>query len=1126
ALDEIGGFAGLSVTEDCESALELHARGWTSRFVDTPLIWGLQPETFTSLIKQRSRWCSGMIQIFMLKNPIFKPGLTAAQRLSYATSCLYWFFPLMRLTFVFAPLLYIFFDMEIFMSSVAEFFAFTVPYILAAVLLQSFMYGRFRWPWMSEVYEYVQSVHLWKAVVRTVFAPKAPRFNVTPKGFVLDEEKLSSLAPPYFLIFGVLALGLLVALWRIGSGEGEVLLYIVTGWTVFNLIIAGMALGAVCDQRELRFAPRLPIRRKATVAAGGQTSPAIVENVSHRGLLCLVEDKDMPLAPGDRLTLRVDATGREATHETTVIVRRRAGTSGDKRIGASFEILDEHRFAAVAELMCGAQSRMRDRMAERKGLKVRVLPVWTVEFIGCALRETVRGLKFAFGGKREKAFPPQRSAPEVALRRSGFAAAARISVAAFVGVATLFAADPAGAMGLAEPSTSEPQQTQASLRRLAMPEAGFTLQGEWVRRTVPVHFDENDLMRVDVLTVTATSSAPTLPQATSVDAYLNGTLLGRVRTATNKSETTRLTVPQGLLQAGWNALTFTARHQHRVSCSLDAGYDLWTRIDAASSGFEMLPSAVPAPLSSLPGLLASAQTPRALVLRLWGSESHDSRVLRFAAQVSRMARLGPPAVTAAFDDAVLPGVSLSVGPDDGRGWRSVPGLPGVLAHMVEGELKALRLHAGDGAAADRALAKLDLMASAQAPKGTPEGLAALKLRTVSPLKLGETYTLAALGTHEHVFAGRRFEETVFVDLPADILRTGSESVRLTLTGDYARNLAPGATLRIKVNGAEVTQMPLTATPETTLNAKPFALPLAPFVAGRNRLTIEAELPSSLDGDCPVRSAAVTHGRFLLSGASTLTLPQLGRAGVTPNIAGFFWHGAPYTDDPGPTALFVEPHTEDVASALRVALAVAVNAPRSEAFSLNYRMPEPGEAGVLVSARGETLAPEFTTLLGVPSPKTAWEQIAGAFTPVAKAAVPAVDAQSLVRIGQRSWAGPGRKPIVSAVFDERVPPTLTVVAAKPAALSRAIDGVQELIPFAPRGKTYAYEGASDKTVSASGSELIFRTEPPKLGNVSLVIGQWMSNHTSAYVAMMLVLATILGAVIAVSARSRKIKRHAR
>jgi cellulose synthase (UDP-forming) len=72
ALKTTGGFSGITITEDCETAFELHSKGWTSIFVDQPLIAGLQPETFASFVGQRSRWCQGMFQILLLKNPAFK----------------------------------------------------------------------------------------------------------------------------------------------------------------------------------------------------------------------------------------------------------------------------------------------------------------------------------------------------------------------------------------------------------------------------------------------------------------------------------------------------------------------------------------------------------------------------------------------------------------------------------------------------------------------------------------------------------------------------------------------------------------------------------------------------------------------------------------------------------------------------------------------------------------------------------------------------------------------------------------------------------------------------------------------------------------------------------------------
>ena len=135
ALETVGGFSGITITEDCETALDLHSTGWNSAFVEKPLIAGLQPETFASFIGQRSRWCQGMFQILILKNPARKRGLSFIQRICYLSSMSFWFFPVPRLIFMLAPLTYIFFDIKIFVSNLDEAIAYTATYIVINLML-------------------------------------------------------------------------------------------------------------------------------------------------------------------------------------------------------------------------------------------------------------------------------------------------------------------------------------------------------------------------------------------------------------------------------------------------------------------------------------------------------------------------------------------------------------------------------------------------------------------------------------------------------------------------------------------------------------------------------------------------------------------------------------------------------------------------------------------------------------------------------------------------------------------------------------------------------------------------------------------------------------------------------
>ncbi len=398
ALEETSGFSGKSVTEDAETALSLHARGWNSRYVDTPMIAGLQPETFASFIGQRSRWCTGMLQILILSNPLSHRGLSLPQKICYLSSAMFWLFPLSRLIFLVAPLLYVFFSVEIYKASLQDFAAYTLPYLGANLLMQNYLYGKVRWPWVSELYEYVQSVFLVRAIVGTVLSPSKPTFKVTQKGETLDEERLSELAPPYFALFGLLVSGMLVAFWRwTQEVDADGLLMVVGGWLLLNLVIAGLALGVVAERTERRRTQRLTVERSATLVINGERQPVVITDASTGGvgLRALSISGAGPLPVGTACTLELPCGNREPV-VLPVRLRRKGGGEGGRGIayGFSFEASGYAQAVAVADLMygdAGALTRFRARSALRPSLAMT-----TLRILSWSLRQTLRGLAFAW----------------------------------------------------------------------------------------------------------------------------------------------------------------------------------------------------------------------------------------------------------------------------------------------------------------------------------------------------------------------------------------------------------------------------------------------------------------------------------------------------------------------------------------------------------------------------------------------------------------------------------------------------------------------------------------------------------------------------------------------------------
>ncbi|MEM9221916.1 MAG: UDP-forming cellulose synthase catalytic subunit [Pseudomonadota bacterium] len=414
ALEDAGGFSGSSVTEDCETSIDLHAQGWSSAYVERPMIAGLQPETFANFIGQRSRWCQGMIQILLLNNPLFKAGLSFAQRLCYLSSMLYWMFPLARLTFAFAPLFYLFFGASIFDASGAEFAAYTITYILVNILMQNYLWNRVRWPFISELYETIQSVYLIRALGAVIANPRKPRFRVTNKGETTKRSRISELGGPFYIIFFVLLAGVFATAYRlIAQPFAADVALVVGGWNLFNLLLFGAALGVVAERRQLRTSQRVAIDRPAEIIYGDRVIPAKIDDVSIAGARLLVPANVLrQIKPGEQIVMRFQPLAPLASNELPLEVRAVArDDNGGVVLGAEFSVSDVRQYELVSDLVF-ANSNEWVRFQSGRRTDVGVIR-GVVEFLALAVFQTVRGLSYLFTASpsRREGYSSRQSPP-------------------------------------------------------------------------------------------------------------------------------------------------------------------------------------------------------------------------------------------------------------------------------------------------------------------------------------------------------------------------------------------------------------------------------------------------------------------------------------------------------------------------------------------------------------------------------------------------------------------------------------------------------------------------------------------------------------------------------------------
>ncbi len=393
ALEDTEGFSGMSITEDCETALALHGRGWNSIYVDRPLIAGLQPATFASFIGQRSRWAQGMMQILLFRFPLFKGGLSIPQRLCYMSSTLFWLFPIPRTIFLFAPLFYLFFDLEIFTASGGEFLAYTLAYMVVNLMMQNYLYGSFRWPWISELYEFAQTVHLLPAVISVLLRPSRPTFKVTAKDESISESRLSEIGRPFFVIFAVLFVALLMTVYRVYTEpyKADVTL-VVGGWNLLNLIMAGCVLGVVSERGERAASRRVKVSRRCEFGVADKWYPATIEDVSAHGARVQVYGIDASTLPTDTEGgIRFEPYSGSGVAETLPVAIRNKEIAGDITImGCRYLPQAARHHSLVADLIFANSRQWSEFQSARRGNPGLVRG--TFWFLWMALYQTSRGM--------------------------------------------------------------------------------------------------------------------------------------------------------------------------------------------------------------------------------------------------------------------------------------------------------------------------------------------------------------------------------------------------------------------------------------------------------------------------------------------------------------------------------------------------------------------------------------------------------------------------------------------------------------------------------------------------------------------------------------------------------------
>ncbi len=322
ALDEVGGIAVETVTEDAHTSLRMQMNGWGTAYINIPQAAGLATERLSAHVGQRIRWARGMIQILRTDNPLFAPGLTFPQRLCYFNAMCHFLYAVPRLIFLTAPLIFLLLNHTNIPGYWAAILAYALPHLTLSNVTNSRIQGEHRHSFWNEIYETVLSPYILLPTMMALINPKLGKFNVTAKGGVVKRTFFDTrIAQPFLVMLLFNIAGLIVAIPRFliwdRERPGTVLMNVI--WCLFNVVILGVCTAVARELQQLRTTVRISVVTPvvAILPDGTQIAGETI-NMSSGGTSIRFNEA-LDFAPQAELRLLFPAPAAETDIRATVV---------------------------------------------------------------------------------------------------------------------------------------------------------------------------------------------------------------------------------------------------------------------------------------------------------------------------------------------------------------------------------------------------------------------------------------------------------------------------------------------------------------------------------------------------------------------------------------------------------------------------------------------------------------------------------------------------------------------------------------------------------------------------------------------------------------------------------------
>jgi cellulose synthase operon protein B len=512
------------------------------------------------------------------------------------------------------------------------------------------------------------------------------------------------------------------------------------------------------------------------------------------------------------------------------------------------------------------------------------------------------------------------------------------------------------------------------LRHLTNNVQGFRLTGEIGASEWPMYVTDAQARRKLQFQIGYIAAVSVMPEASTMTLMINDEIVGETPIrAVAAVKTVVFDIPQNLLRPGFNSIRISTDQRHRVDCSIDATYELWTQIDPTQTGLILNEADASIDnLADLGALLPDEQgaLPIRAVLPRNPQPATVARVSRAAQLISIIGRFEQPVIDAGAPAGGRYGVNLVVGV--GREVSDALG-PNVLSYIDRPRAVVLPATVDrrttiviTGATPAQVDDALKLFIVGKTLKGAPAGIRAAAAFPGYRVEGGQQVKLRDLGLVSEEFSGRLFRAAFNIVMPSDFYPADYGRASVSVAGGYAPGLTSRAQLMMKINDRTAVSFGLLKSSGDVFRDNPLPLPLGFLRPGLNRIEIEAQVPTKSDESCDPLASINASNRFLFLDQTEIRIPAIARVGRMPDLAVTATGGFPYAGAARKPKLYLPSFDEkSIGAALTVAAHLGVVAGAPLNFEVTTTPPGKGQGPTLAVGPFESIDPSIMRQLMMP-----------------------------------------------------------------------------------------------------------------------------------------------------------------